>query len=116
MQYLGAAIAWIVSFFSQSAVRASAEFIAFRGLYLFLMVTVLPYVLVKLGTGLVGRFYDYAMAQLGNASFQPFVLQATGLFGWLVDCFQIPYCFTVIMSGFAVKYSIKFFKLLVVWR
>lgn len=116
MQYLAAAIAWIVSFFSQSAVRASAEFLAFRGLYIFLMVTVLPFVIVKLGTGLVGRLYDHASSQLGSGSFSPIILETTGLLGWLLDCFQVPYCFTVIMSAFAVKYSIKLFKLLVVWR
>lgn len=114
MQYLISAVGWLVTKLASRGAQATAEFIAFRGLYLFLMVTVLPYVLVKLGTGLASRVYDYAATQYGTLN--GFVIQGTGLMGWLLDCFQVPYCFTLIMSAYAIRYSVKFFKLLIVWK
>jgi phosphotransferase system glucose/maltose/N-acetylglucosamine-specific IIC component len=119
MQFIIGALGWLVSRIASSGSRATAEFIAFRALYLFLIVTVLPFVLVKLGTGLASRVYDFAYTQLGtvgDGTMTGFVIQGTGLMGWLLDCFQVPYCFTLIMTAYSVRYSIKFFKLLLVWK
>ena len=115
MAVLASIGAWIVAFLTSQTAAAAAEFVAFRALWLFLIVTVLPYVLVKLGSTLSGYVYDYATSHL-TTQFSPFTIEATGMFGWLLDCFQLPYIFTVLLTAYSIRFSIKFYKLLLVWK
>jgi hypothetical protein len=114
MTFLISALSFIANFISGSAARAAAEFVVVRGFYLFLMVTVLPYVLTKLGTTMAAKLFD--MASVHMVSLNPLVLETTGMLGWLLDCFEVPYVFTLFMTAYVARYSIKFFKLLIVWK
>lgn len=114
MSAIGSALTWIATFLSGRAVAKTAEFIAFKGLYILLLVTVLPFALVKLGTYLSGKIFDYIGAETSFMS--PVVFDATGMLAWLLNCFQVPYCATVILSAYVARYSIKSFKLLLTWR
>lgn len=101
---------WLAAFIGKDGVRRATEFTAYRAMYLFLFVTVLPYVLVKVFLLISSYVFNYASTQMDV--FSPLVIQTTGLLAWLLNCFQIPYIFTVLMSAYAVRYSIRFFRLL----
>jgi hypothetical protein len=113
-----AGIRWIaqflVGFIGSRAAQKTAEYVALKGLYVTLIVTVLPFALVKMGTYLVSKLFAYIGTE--TQLLTPVIFDATGMLAWLLNSFQIPFCFSVILSAYVARYSIKTFKILLVWK
>ncbi|MDY0186178.1 MAG: hypothetical protein RBR43_09905 [Desulfuromonadaceae bacterium] len=110
MALISRIITWIAGFLSTSGARDGARIIFIKAWSLFLFVTVIPYVLTVWVTRLGAYVFGLVDSQF---TIQPFYMQFTGMLGWLLDAFQIPYCFTVIMSAYVARYTIKSLRLMV---
>ena len=89
-----------------------AEFTLTRTLWIALFTVVLPYVLTKLGTSAVSYLVDFVVSQF-SSNLQPVIYHASGLAAWLLDCFQVPYCISLILSGFALRYTLKIVSIVI---
>lgn len=109
---------WIASFLINSKSKGYAlqvaQFAALKAFLILLVVTILPYALFQFGSYLFLKFLDVFSAQ--TAGFSPIVLNTTGMLAWLLDSFSVPYCMTIIMSAFVIRYTIRMYRFLIFWR
>lgn len=109
---------WLASFLvgtkSKNYALQVAQFAALKTFLTILIVTILPYALFKFGSYLFLKFLDLFSSQ--TASLSPIILDTSGMLAWLLDCFSVPYCMSIIMSAFVIRYSIRMYRFLIFWR
>lgn len=81
-------------------------FLALKALLLGLFLVVMPIVLNNIIGSLMGEALAYFQSKPVDGSWGG-IQQFTGLFGWLVDCFQIPAAFSVFVSALQLRVLLR---------
>lgn len=101
-----AAIGWLGSATAKTLLDRVLFFLALKAFLIALFVIVVPIVLNNVLHGMVEEAMMYVGSKAINGEWGG-VAQFTGIMGWLVDCFQIPACFSVLVSALQLHYVLK---------
>lgn len=99
-------LAFLASSTAKTLVDRVLFFLAIKALLIALFVILVPIVF----NNFIGSLLEEALTYLNNVAVDGDwggVVEFTGVFGWLLDCFQIPAAFSVFVSAVQLRLLLK---------
>ena len=101
------AFVWL---FGRIAADSLLRWIALKGLLTLLFVVVLPIIFNNIIYDLIGIFMDTATTALGNSGATATLdgtMNFDGFAGWLITCFRVPECISVICGALSLRFCLS---------
>lgn len=102
-----AIVAAILGSLGRAFVDKLAYFVAMKALLVLLMVTVLPLILKNLLNWFLASVYDIVNANVGSETIPSFAIQLTGLGAYFATHFQLPLCFSIVITAVIVRFTLN---------
>jgi len=85
-------------------------FVAVKALLITLFMTVLPFVLKEFFLWVMDKIMSIVSSNLDgyDQTFQTITINLTGVGAYLGDCFQLPLCFSLLMSAILLRITLNF--------
>lgn len=110
---------FLARFFGLNIVKYVLGWIAFKAFILSTLIVVYPIVhhsLVLWGLEFGSKIMQQVLADVNlSPDMSAIVLNLTGVGGYLANCFQLPDCFSIILSAFAVRASMFVLAMMPKW-
>lgn len=100
---MGAILSFLGSTVGLMFTDAVIKWIAFKALMIFLFVVLVPILLNNFLYDIIKIVMDFASIQSGGASSLNGAMSFNGLMGWLLACFRIPECLSVLVSALVLR-------------
>ena len=88
----------------------TVKFIATRALLYGLFTLVLPVVIYNVLTRIMSEMMDYVASQSGSVSTDGYMIQLTGMAGWIANELSLVTCFSMVLSAYALRFVISIIK------
>lgn len=103
MPLLAAIVPWVVANFGAFFTAAAARVLVFKALGLTLFVSVLPVVGKNLFVWAINFMNSYISEELAGREIQAQIIELTGLAAYFGNCFMLPECVAVLLTGVAIR-------------
>lgn len=103
MPLIAAIVPWIATNIGVFFTAAAARVLVFKALGLTLIVSALPVVGKNLFVWAINFMNSYISAELAGRSIQAQVIELTGLAAYFGNCFLLPECVAVLLTGMGIR-------------
>lgn len=108
---MAAILTAILGFLGSAASRILADkvvgFVALKLLLTGIMILLVPIVLNNFLYDLIETIMNFASSQQAGAGSMNGAMSFTGFTAWLLDCFQIPAAFSVLVSALVLRVTLR---------
>jgi hypothetical protein len=103
-------VAVAAGFLTKFLTDRAIAFVAMKALLVMLFMTVLPFVLKTVVMWLMEKLMALVNANLGDydQTFQTITINLEGVGAYLANCFQLPLCFSLLMSAILLRITLNF--------
>ena len=100
----------LAGFFTKFLTDRLLMYVALKAVLITLFMTVLPWVLKTVLLWFMEKIMALVNANLGtyDQTFQTITINLTGIGAYLGNCFQLPLCFSLLMSAILLRITLNF--------